>query len=252
MIINSFRVFLAIDGVLEKRDAQKVRGYLGNIFWENPYAHHHNPDGSLIYEYPRIQYKVINGNCLILAYDEGVEIVKKVFDDLESILLDENWKNIHSKALEMVEEQFDATDEPIEYQFLTPWLALNEENYRIYKSKRTFRERKWLLENILTANIISVAKSLGFTIEKQIHTSFVEVKPISVNVKNVKMAGFYGTFITNFRFPSFWGLGKSVARGFGTVIQTSELKKFKKGLMQLLPEPNTNRHQKRFKRKRRI
>jgi len=237
MLIKNYRVFLAIDGVLEKRDAQKVRGYLGNLFWDNPFAHHHMPDGSLIYTYPRIQYKVINGNCLVVAFNEGVEVVKSVFANLENILLDENWKLIHSKALEMVEEEFSSTDEPIEYLFLTPWLALNEENYKIYKSKKSLNERKWLLENILTANIISVAKSLGFTIEEQIHTSILKLKPISVNVKNVKMAAFYGTFLVNFRIPSFWGLGKSVARGFGAIIQATELKKFKEGLLQLFPEP---------------
>ncbi len=235
MEIKSYRIFLAIDGVLNKRDAQKVRGYLGSIFWTNPYAHQHKPDGSLIYTYPRVQYKVINGNCLIVAFNEGIPIVEQVFANLETLLIDENWKNIHSKALETAVEEFAPTNEPIEYQFLTPWLALNEENFRVYKNSQNPLERKWQLEKILTGNILSVAKSLGFTIGTRIHTSIVNYKPISVNVKNVRMAAFYCKFLTNFSLPLFWGLGKSVSRGFGAIIKTFEIPNFQKGILQLLP-----------------
>jgi hypothetical protein len=31
------------------------------------------------------------------------------------------------------------------------------------------------------------------------------------------MLGFLGTFSMNFEIPDYWGIGKSVSRGFGTV-----------------------------------
>ena len=31
------------------------------------------------------------------------------------------------------------------------------------------------------------------------------------------MLGFFGTFSVNFEIPDYWGIGKSVSRGFGTV-----------------------------------
>jgi hypothetical protein len=33
------------------------------------------------------------------------------------------------------------------------------------------------------------------------------------------MLGFLGTFSVNFEIPDYWGIGKSVSRGFGTVVR---------------------------------
>jgi hypothetical protein len=33
------------------------------------------------------------------------------------------------------------------------------------------------------------------------------------------MLGFLGTFSVNFEIPDYWGIGKSVSRGFGTVMK---------------------------------
>ncbi len=33
------------------------------------------------------------------------------------------------------------------------------------------------------------------------------------------MTGFMGTFSVNFEIPDYWGIGKSVSRGFGTVVR---------------------------------
>ncbi|NOX21076.1 MAG: CRISPR-associated endonuclease Cas6 [Nitrospirae bacterium] len=34
------------------------------------------------------------------------------------------------------------------------------------------------------------------------------------------LLGFLGTFSVNFEIPDYWGIGKSVSRGFGTVVKT--------------------------------
>jgi hypothetical protein len=38
------------------------------------------------------------------------------------------------------------------------------------------------------------------------------------------MIGFLGNFSVNFEIPDYWGIGKSVSRGFGTVKRVDELK----------------------------
>ncbi|MDA8215778.1 MAG: CRISPR-associated endonuclease Cas6 [Nitrospiraceae bacterium] len=35
--------------------------------------------------------------------------------------------------------------------------------------------------------------------------------------KGTPMLGFLGTFSVNFEIPDYWGIGKSVSRGVGTV-----------------------------------
>lgn len=251
MKILTLRLIFAIDGLLQKRDAEKIRGFLGKVFWDNPIAHHHNPDGSLIYTYPRVQYKIIEGNCFLVAFDEGIDIVKKVFDEIHSLDIDKNWVEIHSKAIELKEENFGELDEPVEYFFTTPWLALNEENFEKYKHLDSFSKRKWLLENILTANLISVAKALGFCVQKNLHSHISTLKPINVNVKDIQFAGFYGSFSVNFDLPSLWGIGKSVARGFGTVVKKEEFEKYLKSILNYFPSPadiiNKSKHKRKAK-----
>ncbi len=41
------------------------------------------------------------------------------------------------------------------------------------------------------------------------------------------MLGFLGTFSVNFEIPDYWGIGKSVSRGFGTVKRVGELMSIK-------------------------
>ncbi|MEW6621092.1 MAG: CRISPR-associated endonuclease Cas6, partial [bacterium] len=33
------------------------------------------------------------------------------------------------------------------------------------------------------------------------------------------MLGFLGDFLVNFEIPDYWGIGKSVSRGFGTMVR---------------------------------
>jgi hypothetical protein len=36
------------------------------------------------------------------------------------------------------------------------------------------------------------------------------------------MLGFIGTFSVNFQIPDYWGIGKSVSKGFGTAVRTDD------------------------------
>jgi len=43
-----------------------------------------------------------------------------------------------------------------------------------------------------------------------------------VRLKKVEMAAFTGSFVTNFTIPDYFGLGKSISRGFGTIVRQNE------------------------------
>lgn len=61
-------------------------------------------------------------------------------------------------------------------------------------------------------------KGIGFTVPEPIKAR-VEVKEVPTVLKGTQMIGFVGTFSVNFEIPNLWGLGKSVSRGFGTVVR---------------------------------
>lgn len=194
-----------------------MRGYLGNIFWDNPHAHQHKKDGSFVYRYPCIQYKIINGSCLMIGFYEGIDILKKTFHDLKVINLEGKLKDILNKELESYIASFGLIDKRISYAFITPWLALNEGNYGKYQKLGTWQERKQLLENILVGNIISMSKSLDYTVPELIKANIDKIKEVQTILKSIPMLGFIGSFSVNFEIPDYWGIGKSVSRGFGTI-----------------------------------
>ncbi len=108
------------------------------------------------------------------------------------------------------------------YKFLSPWLALNEKNYQKYNKSGTLLKRKELLEKILIGNILSMSKSLGYTVPAPIEVKILNLKEKQTSLKGTPMLGFLGSFSVNFDIPDYWGIGKSVSRGFGTVRRVRE------------------------------
>lgn len=217
MDIKILKLSIELDNRLSISDAEKIRGYLGNLFWDNPYAHQHKPDGSFIYQYPCVQYKIIDGSCLLVSFKEGTELVKKSFHDLQIINIAGKWEEIASKGLESFTISFSILSDHLPYSFLTPWLALNEKNYEKYQKLGSWVKKKELLEKILIGNIISMSKSLGYTVPEPIKADIKNMKEVQTKLKGTPMLGFLGTFSVNFSIPDYWGIGKSVSRGFGTI-----------------------------------
>lgn len=217
MTMEVLKLWLTLESYLNKKDAEKVRGYLGNIFWDNPIAHNHDVNNKFIYKYPSIQYKIVNGKCLLIGFNEGIEIIKETFNNLETINIDGSWEEVVGKGLEYSKELFMLTYEKIDYTFLTPWLALNEKNYEKYVMTGSWEKRKQLLESILIGNIISISKSLGYTVTEPINANILRIREVRTKMKGTSMLGFLGTFSVNFEIPDYWGIGKSVSRGFGTI-----------------------------------
>jgi hypothetical protein len=61
-----------------------------------------------------------------------------------------------------------------------------------------------------------MAKGLEYVITDKL-TATVNVREVQTKLKSTPMLSFLGTFSVNFEIPDYWGIGKSVSRGFGTV-----------------------------------
>lgn len=70
-------------------------------------------------------------------------------------------------------------------------------------------------------NIISMSKSLGYTVPAPIEANIHHLKEVKTCLKGTPMLGFIGTFSVNFEIPDYWGIGKSVSKGFGTVVKVN-------------------------------
>lgn len=197
--------------------AEWFRGFFAEHFREYTLLHQHLGDNRLYYSFPLIQYKVMDGKPLVVGINEGAEILQRIYPELSHIRIGRREYQIAEKTIIIRTDDVSVTQEFKSYSFLTPWLALNEKNYEKYQKFGSWSKRKELLESILVGNILSMSKSLGYTVTEPIRAEIKNFKEVRTKLKEVPMIGFLGTFAVNFEVPDYWGIGKSVSRGFGTI-----------------------------------
>ena len=136
---------------------------LGNA---DPVFHNHTDDDKFVYEYPKIQYKIIGKKAAMYCVEDGVD---KIYS-----LLNLQYKNIEigGKNEDLQIESFNAGQSLIQawdtYQLynISAWLPLSEKNYPTYRNLKTDEEKKYFLENILRGNILSMGKGLDIHFER--------------------------------------------------------------------------------------
>ena len=198
-------------------DIPKLRGYFSRKFTEYTELYNHLPDGKFSYKFPQVQYRIIEKHPALIGFDKGIEVLKKIFFELDEMIIDNRRYSLFEKEIFLKETDFGVSENFLNYKFISPWMALNEENYRKFNEADKF-EQQLLLKKILKGNLITLSKGLNYTIPNvdDIKTEGF-FKPKKVNFKNLKMLCFTGEFMTNFFIPDFLGLGKQSARGFGVV-----------------------------------
>ena len=203
---------------LRAKEIPKLRGYLGTLFPEEEILHHHGRDGRLLYGYPKIQFKLIKDQALILGLAEGGDLLGRLWLQVDTARIGEEVLPVMESHLRSHDAPFGETDGARHYRFLAPWLALNKENARRFQEATGGDDRDSLLGRILIGNCLSMAKSFGYTVERRLEASCLRVRSVRASLKGTPMIGFLGTFSVNFALPAYAGIGKSVSRGFGTVM----------------------------------
>ncbi|MBS3767448.1 MAG: hypothetical protein KGY75_04950 [Candidatus Cloacimonetes bacterium] len=208
-----------LSNTLPKRDIPKFRGFLAKTYPNYSLIHNHLKNGKYRYSYPQIQFKTINNHPAIIGIDKGIEVLKKVFLELDEMKIGNKVKNIHEKSINLIEKNFGDANEFIDYKFLSPWMALNQKNFQKFVKLNKFKQQQFL-KHILRENLKTISKGFGYTIP-DIETINVDgsFEPKNVNFKNISMLCFTGNFKFNFYIPDYLGIGKQVARGFGMVKQ---------------------------------
>ncbi len=194
-----------------------LRGAISHLNRNNVLFHQHANDEYLVYNYPLIQYKIIKGNGFIIGLYKGAVAAAKINLIKKQLNLRNTEYIVEQQTMSFLTTHIGIHDRSKKYKFLSPWLALNEKNYQKYQRSGTLAKRKELLEKILIGNILSISKSLGYTVPAPIEAKIINLKEVPTKLKGIPMLGFLGTFSVNFKIPNYWGIGKSVSRGFGTV-----------------------------------
>lgn len=202
---------------LKRSDIPRLRGYLARRFPKYNLIHNHLENGKFRYGYPQIQFKVIDSIPIIIGIGEGLAIVKEVFEDVNELKIQSRRQHVWEKSITLRDEEFGLSRDYYKYHFLSPWMALKEENFETFKGLNAF-EQQVFLKHILRENLKTISKGFGYQIP-EVEQILVEgyFKPRLMNFKNIKMLCFTGDFTVNFLIPDYLSIGKQVARGFGTI-----------------------------------
>lgn len=110
-------------------NAAKLRGFFATRFNEYALLHQHVTD-KLIYRYPLIQYyKILDGTPTLLGIKDGAEVLKQIYDKFQEIKIDQRSYSIVKRDIALKLEEFGTSQEIQSYRFITPWLALRQENH---------------------------------------------------------------------------------------------------------------------------
>ncbi|GAB4035431.1 CRISPR-associated endonuclease Cas6 [Spirosoma gilvum] len=211
---------------LNTRDAHKLRGYFGELFREySPLLHNHlKGDDELStgsvrfrYAYPLVQYKVLRHIPTLVGLGEGAELLSQLFLQVSELTIDGKQYPVHTKHIRCEQVPIGMADELMHYQFVTLWMALNQDNYRDYR-RYSEAEQSAQLKRVFTSQILATFRTFELWLAPHerllVHLSLEER---ATQFKNQRMVAFSGSFLANSILPDGLGLGKGVSRGFGSV-----------------------------------
>ncbi len=203
------KMVIEIDKRPTQRDVEKFRGYIAGLEQHEVLLHQHEEE-SFRYKAPLIQYKLIENKLSLIGYEEGIEIIERLYPKLQQIKLREAEYEITSKTINVTKLVFEPTTILNKYKITTPWLAINQENYKKYK------EGQFDLNKQMQNNLLANFKDLGIRLSEQImcHGTY---EPVKVVLKDTQLIGFLGDFVCNLEIPDYMGVGKRKSIGYGTI-----------------------------------
>lgn len=210
------RIILKSNEKFENRDAEKLRGYFGRLFQENILFHNHKDDYNFNYDFSFIQYKVKNGEFLIVGIDKGGDILLEKIEDIREIVIGDRKIEI-TPEINISFPQLRVDDEKkYRYRFETIWLALNDKNFLRYKVG------EFDLNKQLANNILEFFKMCRIRVKKRVEV-VGEFQELKLRQKDITILGFVGEFVTNAYLPDDISLGKRKSIGMGRIKRKGEV-----------------------------
>lgn len=176
--------------------------------------------GQVIHRYPAVQCKQVKHDLVAIGICQGAGFLQQLADGHAGILAGTNTCTIVSRDTRIRDEEFGTgrvgNGMTYEYEFLTPWLALNQQNAKKFYDLKGKPARDAFMQKILTDHLNNLVKSLDSTPANPV-TCTAHVRFIRERIDSENLIVFLGKFQTNLCMPDYFGIGQQVSRGYGTV-----------------------------------
>jgi len=139
--------------------------------------------------------------------------LKEISDDITELVLSNNRYAILSKVTYDQMVPLIPSPDMIEYRFVSPWLGLNQENYRKWMGMHEWKERK-RFECDSHRKPAQHGQGLGVVIEHRLNVHS-HLEKVETHYKGVEMTGFTGSFRVNMQIPEYIGIGREYHRVLG-------------------------------------
>jgi len=177
---------------------------------------HKNDSTGFIHRYPVVQCKQLKNTLTVLGIAQGAALLEQISSGRQEISSGKNTCTILSRDAAQRNEEFGISGKIQTYEFVTPWLALNQQNAKKFYELKGKPERDAFMKKILAGNLSILSKSLDYKIPEPI-TCEAKIKFRIDWIERESVMVFLGKFQTNLRVPDYFGIGQSVSLGFGTV-----------------------------------
>ena len=180
--------------------------------------HQEGDGGGFRFAYPLIQYKIIGGKAVIVCIEAGTEAIGEFFAS-QRFAARLGDRDVELEVADVRSQQFNVQVWNAEFRYrLRRWAPLNAANYERYRHTDSLADRCAMLERILTANILSMAKGIGLQFSSQVVCRISHLsEPYMKTAKGVRMQCFDVLFTSNVSLPSGIGLGKHASINFGVL-----------------------------------
>jgi hypothetical protein len=169
-----------------------------------------------IHRYPVIQCKQVKNRLLVIGISQGADLLWALSLRGQELLKGESTCTIVERDHEIRNETVGISETLHRYEFLTPWLALNQQNAKKFYDLKGKQERDAFMEKILTGSISTFAKSIDCDQRAPLMCrGKVRFRRERIHDENVMV--FLGTFETNLKIPDYLGIGQSISQGYGTI-----------------------------------
>ena len=193
----------------------ELRSYFAGKLGEYMDLHKGNTAG-FIHRYPVVQCKQYKNSLLVMGIGQGAAFIEQISERQNEIAAGKNTCTILERDAIIRTEEFGISGTIHTYEFLTPYLALNQQNAKKFYDLKGKPKRDAFMLKILLGSLGTLAKSLDYKTPVPINCEAkIKFRIDWIDRENVIV--FLGKFRTNCRIPDYFGIGQSVSQGFGTI-----------------------------------